>query len=125
MKHKSIFKYSLGKQDKDKTWKILKDSKDVGMASSGSKKSDALNVIKILNSHQKENINSKNNTMATQKTSKKKWIQAAIKKPNALRKTLKAKKGKNIPMAELKKAAKAKGLKGKRARLALTLKSFH
>ena len=55
---------------------------------------------------------------------KKKWIQAAIKKPGALRKSLKAKEGKNIPMSKLEKAAKKGGKMGKRARLALTLKKL-
>jgi hypothetical protein len=55
---------------------------------------------------------------------KKKWIQAAIKKPGALRKTLGAKKGKDIPEKKLKKAAKKKGITGRRARLALTLKKL-
>jgi hypothetical protein len=49
------------------------------------------------------------------------WIQNAIKKPGSLRKELHVKKGKKIPKGKLKKAAKAKGTEGKRARLALTL----
>lgn len=54
------------------------------------------------------------------------WIQSAIKKPNALRKTLKVKTGKKIPVAKLKKAASGKmGLKTKRrAELALTLRKL-
>ncbi len=52
---------------------------------------------------------------------KEKWIQDAIKKPGALRKELHVKKDKKIPAAKLKKAAKAKGKEGKRARLAITL----
>lgn len=55
---------------------------------------------------------------------KKFWIADAIKKPGALRKTLKVKKGKIIPKKKLKTAAKKKGKVGARARLALTLKSF-
>lgn len=51
----------------------------------------------------------------------KNWIQDAIKKPGALREELHIKKGKKIPKAKLKKAAKAKGKEGKRARLAETL----
>ena len=50
-----------------------------------------------------------------------KWIQSAIKKPGALRKSLGAKPGKPIPAAKLAKAAKAKGKLGQRARLAVTL----
>lgn len=49
----------------------------------------------------------------------KKWIRGAIKKPGALRKQLGAKN--NIPKGKLKKAAKAKGKLGQRARLAITL----
>lgn len=54
----------------------------------------------------------------------KKWIAGAIKKGGALRKALGAKAGKNIPMSKLKKAAKGSGITAKRARLAMTLKSF-
>ena len=55
----------------------------------------------------------------------KKWIQSAIKKPGALRKSLHIKAGKTIPAAKLK-AAEAKGGKlGKRAHLAETLKKMH
>ena len=53
-----------------------------------------------------------------------KWIQKAIKKPGALRKSLGAKPGKPIPAAKLAKAAKAKGKLGQRARLAQTLKKM-
>lgn len=52
---------------------------------------------------------------------KKFWIQDAIKKKGALREELHVKKGKKIPAAKLKKAEKAKGKFGKRARLAETL----
>lgn len=58
---------------------------------------------------------------------KKNWIKGAIKKPGALRKTLKVKKGKDIPVAKLKKAAAGKGVSGKtekRAELALTLRKM-
>lgn len=54
----------------------------------------------------------------------KKWIQSAIKKPNALREELHAKKGKPIPSNKLAKAAKAGGKLGQRARLAQTLKGM-
>lgn len=53
-----------------------------------------------------------------------KWIQKAIKKPGALKKSLGIKKNKLIPTSILTKAAKAPGALGKRARLAKTLKSF-
>ena len=53
-----------------------------------------------------------------------KWIQKAIKKPGALRKSLGAKKGEPIPASKLAKAAKAKGKLGQRARLAQTLKKM-
>ena len=52
---------------------------------------------------------------------KEKWIAGAIKKPGALHKELGVPIGKKIPTAKLKKAAKAKGKEGKRARLAETL----
>jgi hypothetical protein len=54
-----------------------------------------------------------------------KWIQGAIKHPGALRKELHVKKGKKIPVSKLKKAAKAGGKEGKRARLAITLRRLH
>ena len=52
------------------------------------------------------------------------WIQEAISKPGALRKTLRVKKGKDIPEVKLKKAEKAPGKLGQRARLAETLKKL-
>jgi len=54
----------------------------------------------------------------------KKWIQSAIKKPGALRRTLGIKKGAKIPVSRLRSAAKQKGKTGQRARLALKLRSF-
>ena len=54
--------------------------------------------------------------------SRKKWIQGAIKKPGALRRTLGVKKGKKIPVSRLRAAAKKSGKTGQRARLALTLR---
>lgn len=53
-----------------------------------------------------------------------KWIQKAIKKPGALRKSLGAKEGQPIPAKKLAKAAKAPGKLGQRARLAQTLKGM-
>lgn len=55
---------------------------------------------------------------------KKKWIQKAIKKPGALRKQLSIKGSKPIPPGTLINAAKKKGVVGRRARLAETLKGF-
>jgi hypothetical protein len=52
------------------------------------------------------------------------WIKDAIKKPGALRKSLKAAPGEPIPAKTLNKAAKAPGKLGQRARLAKTLKSL-
>ena len=49
------------------------------------------------------------------------WIQKAIKKPGALRKSLGVKSGQKIPVKTLAKAAKKPGIMGKRARLAQTL----
>ena len=56
---------------------------------------------------------------------KKKWIQKAIKKEGSLRKTMKTKEGKKIPVSKLKKAAEKGGKTGKRARLALTLRKLN
>lgn len=53
-----------------------------------------------------------------------KWIQKAIKKPGALRKSLGAKKGEPIPAGKLAAAAKKPGKMGQRARLAQTLKKM-
>ena len=50
----------------------------------------------------------------------KKWIQKAVKKPGALRRSLGGKKGKKIPAKKLAKAAKKGGKLGQRARLAET-----
>ena len=58
------------------------------------------------------------------KKSKKRWIQSAIKKPGALRRQMGVKKGQKIPASKLKKAAKAKGKLGRRARLAITLRKL-
>lgn len=56
----------------------------------------------------------------------KKFIQEAIKKPGALRASLKVKKGEKIPEAKLKKAEHSKNPKTKkRAILAETLKKMH
>lgn len=52
------------------------------------------------------------------------WIADAIKKPGALHKELGVPMGKKIPAKKLAAAAKKKGVEGKRARLAETLKSF-
>jgi hypothetical protein len=52
------------------------------------------------------------------------WIQSAIKKPGALRKSLGAKSGKPIPAAKLRAAAAKGGKLGQRARLAITLKKL-
>lgn len=53
-----------------------------------------------------------------------KWIQKAIKKPGALRKSLGVKAGEKIPSSKLAAAAKKPGKMGKRARLAETLKGM-
>jgi len=53
-----------------------------------------------------------------------KWIQKAIKKPGALRKSLGAKKGQPIPAGKLAAAAKKPGKMGQRAKLAQTLKKM-
>lgn len=53
-----------------------------------------------------------------------KWIQKAIKKPGALKKSLGVKAGEKIPAGKLAKAAKSSGKLGQRARLAQTLKGL-
>jgi hypothetical protein len=53
-----------------------------------------------------------------------KWIQKAIKKPGALRKSLGVKAGEKIPAKKLAAAAKKPGKIGRRARLAETLKGL-
>jgi len=53
-----------------------------------------------------------------------KWIQNAVKKPGALRKSLGVKKGEKIPEKKLAAAAKKPGKMGQRARLAETLKGM-
>ncbi len=60
---------------------------------------------------------------------KEKWIQRAIKNPGALTRTVKRRFGKKgftksgtIKTEVLRKLAKEKGITGKRARLALTLR---
>jgi hypothetical protein len=54
----------------------------------------------------------------------KKWIQKAIKKPGALRKTLGIKAGEKIPAKKLRAAAKKPGKTGQRARLAETFRKM-
>lgn len=56
-----------------------------------------------------------------------KWIQKAIKKPGALRRTLKLKKGQKVTSKKLNKLAKKKGISTKTKRriaLAKTLKKM-
>jgi len=53
------------------------------------------------------------------------WIGGAIKHPGALHRQLGVPVGKKIPKSKLKKAAKAKGKLGRRARLAITLSKMH
>ena len=53
-----------------------------------------------------------------------KWIQAAVKKPGALREQLGIKDKKPIPAKMLDKATKAPGKLGQRARLAKTLRGM-
>lgn len=54
----------------------------------------------------------------------KKWIQEAISKPGALRKSLGVKEGEKIPAKKLEAASKKPGKMGQRARLAKTLRGF-
>ena len=54
-----------------------------------------------------------------------KWIKGAIKHPGALRRSLKVKKGRKIPVSRLRAAAKKGGKLGRRARLAITLRRIN
>lgn len=53
------------------------------------------------------------------------WIKGAIKHPGALHRALHVPKGKKIPKGKLRKAMKAKGKLGRRARLAYTLSKLN
>ena len=53
------------------------------------------------------------------------WIAGAVKHKGALKKELGVPKGQKIPQEELKKAEKAKGKEGRRARLAAELEKFN
>ena len=55
----------------------------------------------------------------------KNWIQKAVKKPGALRKTLGVKAGQKIPAKKLRAAAKKPGKTGQRARLAETFRKMN
>ncbi len=55
----------------------------------------------------------------------KKWVQKAIQKPGALRKQVGVKPGQDIPVSTLQSLAKKPGKTGQRARLALTMRSWH
>lgn len=52
------------------------------------------------------------------------WIAGAIKKPGSLHKELGVPMGQKIPAKKLKKAEKAGGKEGERARFAVTLKKL-
>ena len=65
--------------------------------------------------------------MAKARAKKRKhWIQDAVSgsKKGALKRQLKVPKDKTIPLPTLRKAAKAKGKLGQRARFALTVRGF-
>ena len=53
------------------------------------------------------------------------WIQGAIGKPGALHEQMDVPANKPIPAGRLKKAAKSKGVLGRRARLAETLRKMN
>lgn len=57
----------------------------------------------------------------------KKWIQNALKnhKEGSLHRALHVPLGEKIPLDKLKAASHKSGITGQRARLALTLRSFH
>ncbi len=72
-----------------------------------------------------ERVESKAVEAKENKKTKKNWIAGAIKHPGALHRQLGVPAGKKIPGKKLTKAASKKGVIGKRARLAQTLRSFH
>lgn len=49
------------------------------------------------------------------------WIQAALRHPGALRKTMGVKEGEDIPKKKLASATSKSGVTGRRARFAMTL----
>lgn len=53
------------------------------------------------------------------------WIAGAIHKKGALHKMMHIPAGQRIPVAKLTAAAHMKGVEGRRARLALTLRKMH
>ena len=55
----------------------------------------------------------------------KNWIQGAVKKPGALRKTLDVPAGKKIPAKKIRAAAKKPGITGQRARVAQTFRKIN
>lgn len=60
------------------------------------------------------------------RTKKKNWIAAAVgKHPGALHRQLHVSADRNIPVKTLRRAANAGGVKGRRARLAITLKGLN
>jgi len=74
--------------------------------------------------HHKDKKHHESDDKHSKSGGKKMWIAGAIKHPGALRKELHVKKGHKIPEGKLKKAAHHKGLEGRRARLAMTLKKL-
>jgi hypothetical protein len=54
----------------------------------------------------------------------KRWIQSAVKRPGALRRSLHVPAGEKIPVSKLRVAAKAPGKLGVRARFALTMRKL-
>lgn len=60
----------------------------------------------------------------SRRSNDKDFIQKAIKKPGALRKSLGVKKGEKIPVKKLDAAAKKGGKLGQRARFAETLRKM-
>jgi hypothetical protein len=61
---------------------------------------------------------------SSRRKSNKRWIQGAVKKPGALRKSMGVKKGQKIPASRLRAAAKKKGKLGQRARFALNMRKI-
>jgi hypothetical protein len=71
-------------------------------------------------------LRNKGGAVKKKKTSKKNWIQGAVKKPGALRKKLGVAKGKKISASQLDKAAKSKNPTTRRqANLAKTFQKMN
>ena len=126
-----VKKPTTKKQKKATVKKVMEEFKkgDLNIGKSSKKVKSRKQAVAIALSESGSSKKTKKRTTSPNKAKspKKKnnganWIAGAVEKPGALRKSLKVKKGKKIPVKKLEVAAKKKGKLGKRARLALTLR---